>query len=486
MELTRRAPPVRHCRYIRWAQEAYPSGATEVRLILERCVRECHKNERYKQDKRFVRTCVKYADACKDAETVFDFMAKQQIGSECTFFYVARSAIYESGLDYQAAERVLEEGLRKGAQPLEELQARAAAFHRRMAKREKVTGSTAAKKAERSTAGSSSSRSRGQRAGHGKERKLQRIGSKSAASGRRPMSRPTKGQHPNSRRPEISARGHTIAGNLQIYEDSNVEGVTTTSEECNAPWDQLAPHAQRQKENSAAATAWTECSIAQRSEPSVPATTFSVFTEDECHSAACPGNVSRATKRREGLRQQLDQPDTASEHAMLIAASSSDQVDQSAASAGGLTVFEDEPVQRQQQQQERKEDPVRLTVFQDNSDDLTATADEDEGGAGASPTVNTAAAMNDVASMFSGPLARTESDASCTTEEVDLPCPRNARCSSIGLQVFEDQSAASAGGLTVFEDEPVQRQRQQQERKEDPANQPSRIASGQSFTIFAD
>ena len=75
---------LRHCRYIRWAQETCPAGATEVRMILERCVRQYHKNERYKQDKRFVQACVKYADTCKDAETVFDFMEKQQIGSECT------------------------------------------------------------------------------------------------------------------------------------------------------------------------------------------------------------------------------------------------------------------------------------------------------------------------------------------------------------------------------------------------------------------
>ena len=104
-------------------------------MILERCVRQYHKNERYKQDKRFVQACVKYADTCKDAETVFDFMEKQQIGSECTFFYVARSANYETSLDYQAAERVFEEGLRKGAQPIEELQAQAAAFQRRMEQR---------------------------------------------------------------------------------------------------------------------------------------------------------------------------------------------------------------------------------------------------------------------------------------------------------------------------------------------------------------
>ena len=52
---------------------------------------------------------------------------------------------------------------------------------------------------------------------------LQHIGSKSAASGRRPMSRPTSRHHPNSRRQTKSTRRQpTIAGNHQIYEDANV------------------------------------------------------------------------------------------------------------------------------------------------------------------------------------------------------------------------------------------------------------------------
>ena len=372
--------------------------------------------------------------------------------------------MYETSLNYQAAERVFEEGLRKGAQPVEDLQGRAAAFQRRMAKREKTDG--AAKNAERGSMPSSSTRSRGQHAGHGKERKLQRIGSKSAASGRRPMSRPTKGQHPNSRRQESSSRGqHTIAGNLQIFEDAKLDGAagrsTVVSRECNAPWDQLAPHTQRHKENAAAASVWTECTIAQRTKPSVLPTTFSIFNEDECQSAACPPKSTRVAKQREGLRQHLDQPERAakaSEYAMLDAADHTDLVDhQPAVSGGGLTVFEDQPAQ-----QKPKEGPIKLTVFQDNAD---GQVDEDEGGAGASPTVNTAAAMDNVASMFSAPLARTASDASCT-EEVEQLYPRSARCSSVGLRVFEDQPAPMG-----------------------PTNQPARgvlEAQGQSFTVFSD
>eukprot|EP01046_Picozoa_sp_COSAG06_P039263 COSAG06_NODE_4617_length_4096_cov_21.912184_2_plen_157_part_00 len=128
-DVSRRA--VLPCRYVRWAQATYSSGAIEVRLVLERCVRECHTHEQYRQDPRFVKLCIKYADACTDAETVFDFMAKQQIGSKCAIFYVARAVMHETHQNYEAAERVFEDGLCRGALPLDDLQARMAAFQRR-------------------------------------------------------------------------------------------------------------------------------------------------------------------------------------------------------------------------------------------------------------------------------------------------------------------------------------------------------------------
>merc|ERR1711871_759080 len=119
------------------------------------------------------------------------------------------------------------------------------------------------------------------------------------------------------------------------------------------------------------------------------------------------------------------------------------------AASAGLTVFEYKPVQQP------NDNPIKLAVQENaGSTDISMTG-ENEDSTDASPTVNTAAAINDVASMFSGPVARTVSDASCTDEVEESGTSSTARCSSIGLSVYEDPPAASAG-LTVFEDKPVQ------------------------------
>ena len=461
-DVSRRA--VLPCRYVRWAQATYSSGAAEVRLVLERCVRECHAHEQYRQDPRFVKLCIKYADACTDAETVFDFMAKQQVGSKCAVFYVARAAMHETSQNYKAAERVFEDGLRRGALPLDDLQARMAAFQRRKAKHVKT--SDGAKKPSRSKP-SSAGRSRDQRTGHRKERQtLQRIGSRSAASGRRPMSRATGGAHPNARRREATsaATEHTgaraqptIAGNFQIFDDTDpTDSTGATSEDNSAPWSQLAPHTQRHKENNAAASVWTECTIAQREGSSVPAATFSVFTDGGCEGTAT-SIKSHGVSGQHALRQHLDQPDTASAcdskvHTML---NPSDQSSQRAPSGGGLAIFEDKPAE----QGRDADDAIQLTIAQDHQGPNVQMTDEhSDNAAEASPTVNTAAAFDDIACMFSGPVTRTASDASCTDDTEVLPAS-SAPPSSTGLCIFEDTPAPSGGGLAIFEDKPAEQGR---------------------------
>ena len=122
-------------RYIKWTEAAYPSGASQLREILERCTREAGLLEQYRQDKRYLTVWIRYAEACKDAQTVYEHMATKQIGSQHDLFYVTRAAMYEASENFGAAERTLEEGLRKGAEPVERLQKRLKEFQHRMVRR---------------------------------------------------------------------------------------------------------------------------------------------------------------------------------------------------------------------------------------------------------------------------------------------------------------------------------------------------------------
>jgi len=46
--------------YIKWAQETMIAGGHQVRTIMERCVTELASDQRYKDDARFLRTCIRY------------------------------------------------------------------------------------------------------------------------------------------------------------------------------------------------------------------------------------------------------------------------------------------------------------------------------------------------------------------------------------------------------------------------------------------
>ena len=433
-------------RYIRWAQEGYPSGATEVRLKLERCVRECIVHERYRQDKRFIKVCIKYADACTDACTVFDFMAKEGVGAQSTLFYVARATLYEAGKNYSAAKRVFAEGVHKGAEPATELAARMADFKRRMAKHA-AKSSDASKKSSKGSFSSSGSRSRG--TGHRTERQtLNRIGSGAASSGRRPMSRTAGKQHPNARRRDASSSKSSssttpASENFQVFDDSDPvpESTGASGSALSAPpWSQLATHSQRHKENTGTATTWTECTIAQREGSTVPApmSGFSVFTDESCEPAE---KLAAVSERRGGLRVHLDEPSAA--------CTTDAKVD--------TMLLEPQP-----QPVESTIEPVAapskpqaggLAIFQDNTDAQAAAPGDDDDEAvhdddAPSPTVNTMSALDDVAGMFSGTRATSDTP-SCTDE---LP-PSG---STGGLCVLEDEPVAAVGlGLMVFEDAPV-------------------------------
>ena len=55
-------------RFIKWTEQMFTSGGreTEVLPLLERCTRELQEVPRYRDDVRYLRIWVKYADCCKE------------------------------------------------------------------------------------------------------------------------------------------------------------------------------------------------------------------------------------------------------------------------------------------------------------------------------------------------------------------------------------------------------------------------------------
>ena len=86
-------------RFIKWAEQTFTSGGreTEVLPLLERCTRELRETrfEQYRDDARFLRVWVKYADLGKQPHDIFKFLETNDIGQRHTLFYEAYAAFLE-------------------------------------------------------------------------------------------------------------------------------------------------------------------------------------------------------------------------------------------------------------------------------------------------------------------------------------------------------------------------------------------------------
>lgn len=57
--------------YIKYLQDTYPSDTQEAFLLMERCTRNFVDDDRYKNDTRFLRVCIRYADQTSSPMDVF-------------------------------------------------------------------------------------------------------------------------------------------------------------------------------------------------------------------------------------------------------------------------------------------------------------------------------------------------------------------------------------------------------------------------------
>ena len=120
--------------YVRSHRDARPSDSGGEFLLLERTVRALAPFPRYRDDVRFVRACVLYADRTSAPGDVFRFLHGEGIGSRTALFWVAWAWVAEKADDFKFAEKVFLKGIRKGARPARLLEERHKQFQRRMSR----------------------------------------------------------------------------------------------------------------------------------------------------------------------------------------------------------------------------------------------------------------------------------------------------------------------------------------------------------------
>lgn len=111
--------------YIKWAQQNATSDTLQKRIVplLQRCTRAFQKDDRYKNDPRYLRAWIKYIDTVHDPADIFAFLEANGIGQRLALFYSSWALVLElKRSQYAEAYAKIEEGINKQAEPVEQLQ----------------------------------------------------------------------------------------------------------------------------------------------------------------------------------------------------------------------------------------------------------------------------------------------------------------------------------------------------------------------------
>ncbi|KAK9928529.1 hypothetical protein M0R45_025661 [Rubus argutus] len=274
---------------IKWVQEAFPPGGdfSGLVVIYEQCVRTFWHSDRYKDDLRYLKVWLEYAENCADPEVIFSFLHANEIGKTHSEFYISYALLMESKNKVKAANELLNLGISRNAQPIEKL---SDAFRKFLA---------------------------------------------------RSMRRPPKASEEDSAETRIPTRsfGTVLAKGENCLQTSESSGLlkknvkldrarvplsiykedSISLDQSDVPkrdlnlWHTLGPRAERNKENSAIPTKWTSYKVRQRPVPrtggvAVTSACIEIFVDEECaetHRMNAEGAKSSTLQPRQGEEQEL-------------------------------------------------------------------------------------------------------------------------------------------------------------------------------------
>ncbi|KAL2610840.1 hypothetical protein R1flu_022532 [Riccia fluitans] len=246
-------------RCIKWTRDAYPSIGPQSELvrILEGCTRQFLKDERYRDDPRYLRVWVQYADTCTDPTDVFAFLEANNIGQTHALFYIAYATTMEARKNYIKSEEIYRIGIARRAEPLGRIQTMCKSFlvrmHRRNERRIReeqellLNGPTASTEPQSRSFGPNSAYPETQFGGN-RERQ---------APAPPPFSRSNR-----SMNTKMSVFVDPEFQDSMDTHNHNVEEPGPSSRQT-TPWYSLPSEGDRKKENSQQPTKWTEAKVKQ-------------------------------------------------------------------------------------------------------------------------------------------------------------------------------------------------------------------------------
>lgn len=247
---------------IKWVQESFPMGGDYSGLVViyEQCVRTFWHSDRYKDDLRYLKVWLEYAENCGDAEIIFSFLEANEIGKSHAVYYISYALHLESKNKMKLANEFYNLGISRNAQPVEKLKDAYRKFLARSMSRPKATDEDTMEK-------HLPARSFGTLLSRGENRMLTTKNTDLVRKNVRPD------------------RAHATP--LAIYKDSSIvdHQPDTLKTDLNA-WRTLGARAERNKENSAIPTKWTTYKVPQRpgsiTGGAAASACIEVFVDEEC------------------------------------------------------------------------------------------------------------------------------------------------------------------------------------------------------------
>jgi len=335
-------------KYIKWLQDNFPSGDTELLALLERCTRQFKDDERYRNNEKYLKVWIGYADRLHNPTMVFKYLRENKIGDKLALYYVATAWAAEHRGNFSIADKAYTVGLEKKAAPLELLKKRQREFQRRMSRRwldqaEKERNGEVDPDQDEQRADAEASRARS----------LQPISRSEAASMHRPIgnSRRTEMMHPNvSGRAVLGGNSNSNETNAQkdkasrfeVFEQRSAQtepwrkddwGDENDNDEGNddenrrgTAWKNLAGVKELQKENSIDPAPWThqgfgpgtvaprrqERTRGQDGSEEGEQTAFDVYVEEGAGGIRSPRAIEKGESSAGGLkmRSKVDESET--------------------------------------------------------------------------------------------------------------------------------------------------------------------------------
>ncbi|WFD19944.1 non-specific serine/threonine protein kinase [Malassezia caprae] len=123
------------CTYVKWCIDNYPDGKSAesgIVPLLERATRTFRASEQYRNDSRYLRLWILYAQHTDVPRDIFQFLLANEIGTNLASLYEELANVLESDGAYDEADETYQLGIARRASPLDRLKRRYNEYQQRI------------------------------------------------------------------------------------------------------------------------------------------------------------------------------------------------------------------------------------------------------------------------------------------------------------------------------------------------------------------